>query len=64
MTLIHAADGSGLRADWVTLADFDSPLVGVIKSDRGYERWYSPSRGAGAWTLALRLPDEEAERYQ
>ncbi|MGA9060010.1 MAG: hypothetical protein WB763_26270 [Terriglobia bacterium] len=38
---------------------FDSPLLGMIKSEHGYEGWYAPSGGSGTWTVALRLPDEE-----
>ncbi len=33
---------------------FDSPLVGVEKSDRGYEGWYAPSR-SGVWTVEITL---------
>jgi hypothetical protein len=38
---------------------FDSPLLGMIKSEHGYEGWYAPTGGSGTWTVALRLPDEE-----
>jgi hypothetical protein len=42
---------------------FDSPLLGMVKSDRGYEGWYTPSGGAGTWTVTLRLPDEESKQF-
>jgi hypothetical protein len=42
---------------------FDSPLLGVVKSHRGYEGWYAPTGGNGTWTVTLRLPDEESERF-
>jgi hypothetical protein len=42
---------------------FDSPLVGIKKSDGQYEGWYAPLR-AGTWTVSVRLPATEAERLQ
>ncbi len=42
---------------------FDSPLLGMIKSDRAYEGWYAPSGGTGTWTVTLRLPAEESKRF-
>lgn len=37
---------------------FDSPLLGMIKSEHGYEGWYAPSGGRGTWKVVLRLPAE------
>lgn len=39
---------------------FDSPLLGVVKSPRGYEGWYAPPAEAGTWIITLRVPKEEA----
>lgn len=39
---------------------FDSPLIGLTKSHRGYEGWYAPPAAAGSWTISLRLPSNEA----
>ena len=39
---------------------FDSPLLGLSKSPRGYEGWYSPS-SQGTWSVRLRLPVDEAK---
>ena len=36
---------------------FDSPLVGVAKTNRRYEGWYMPSR-SGTWKLEIVLPEE------
>jgi len=41
---------------------FDSPLVGVVKSNRGYEGWYAPAR-AGNWTVRLAIPKESAVKF-
>ena len=41
---------------------FDSQLVGVVKSARGYEGWYSPAH-ADRWTIRLTLPRDEAEHF-
>lgn len=38
---------------------FDSPLVGVVKTNGRYEGWYMPSR-AGSWKVEIALPDEAA----
>ncbi len=38
---------------------FRSKLVGLVKSEKGYEGWYAPTK-AGSWTIRLRLPAEEA----
>jgi hypothetical protein len=38
---------------------FDSPLVGVVKTDGRHEGWYMPSR-AGTWKLEIVLPEEAA----
>jgi hypothetical protein len=39
---------------------FDSPLVGVVKTRRGYEGWDAPSR-SGQWTVEISLPEEAAK---
>ena len=39
---------------------FASPLLGLVKSSRGYEGWYEPSGEARTWTIRLTLPAEEA----
>jgi hypothetical protein len=39
---------------------FESPLLGMSKSTRGYEGWYNPS-SRGTWTVRLRLSAEEAK---
>ena len=41
---------------------FDSPLVGVVKSNRGYEGWYAPAR-AGKWTVRITIPKESAGKF-
>jgi hypothetical protein len=41
---------------------FDSPLVGVVKSQTRFEGWYGPSR-SGTWTVRITLPEGEAERF-
>jgi hypothetical protein len=41
---------------------FDSPLIGVKKSSGQYEGWYAPLV-AGTWTVTVRLPAAEAERF-
>ena len=38
---------------------FSSLLVGLAKSTTGYEGWYAPL-ASGRWTIALRLPTQEA----
>jgi hypothetical protein len=38
---------------------FESPLVGILKTAKGYEGWYSPSV-AGAWTISVMLAEAEA----
>ena len=41
---------------------FDSPLVGIKKSSGQYEGWYAPLV-AGTWTVTVRLPAADAERF-
>jgi hypothetical protein len=41
---------------------FDSPLLGISKSPRGYEGWYNPL-SRGRWTIRLRLPAEEVKLF-
>lgn len=40
---------------------FESPLLGLIKSDQGYEGWYNPA-SEGSYEIRLKLPLEEASR--
>jgi hypothetical protein len=42
---------------------FESPLLGVIKTAKGYEGWYNPSV-RNTWSLRLALSEEEAKRLQ
>lgn len=42
---------------------FESPLLGLIKSAKGYEGWYNPSV-RNTWSLRLSLAEEEAKRLQ
>ncbi|HEY6330001.1 MAG TPA: hypothetical protein VI756_11740 [Blastocatellia bacterium] len=42
----------------------ESPLLGLVKSARGYEGWYQPSRGTFDGTIQIRLPKEEAGLIQ
>lgn len=38
---------------------FASPLLGLVKSSRGYEGWYEPSAEPRTWTIHLTLSVEE-----
>jgi hypothetical protein len=40
---------------------FESPLVGLIKTAKGYEGWYEPST-RNTWTVSLRLSTEELKK--
>ena len=40
---------------------FDSPLVGVVKTQGRFEGWYAPSR-SGTWTVRITLPEAAAEK--
>jgi hypothetical protein len=42
---------------------FESPLVGVIKTARGYEGWYNPAV-RNNWSVRLLLSSDEAKRLQ
>ena len=42
---------------------FESPLLGLIKTAKGYEGWYNPSV-RNTWTLRLSLSLDEAKRLQ
>src|SRR5208282_2216394 len=42
---------------------FESPLLGLIKSARGYEGWYNPLAW-NKWRVVLSLPSEELKRLQ
>jgi hypothetical protein len=39
---------------------FRSKLVGLLKSEKGYEGWYAPMK-AGSWTVRLRFAADEAQ---
>ena len=39
---------------------FDSPLIGLTKSSRGYEGWYNPTT-ENTWIIRLFLPADEAK---
>ena len=41
---------------------FESPLVGLIKTAKGYEGWYEPST-RNTWTVSLRLSTEELKKF-
>jgi hypothetical protein len=38
---------------------FASPLLGLVKSSRGYQGWYEPTGEPRTWTIHLTLPAEE-----
>jgi len=42
---------------------FDSPLLGLVKTARGYEGWYSPSV-RNTWSVRLSLSADEAKHMQ
>lgn len=42
---------------------FESPLLGLIKTAKGYEGWYNPSV-RNTWSLRLALSEDEAKRFQ
>ena len=42
---------------------FDSPLLGLIKTDRGYEGWYNPSV-SNTYSIRLAPPGEELKHLQ
>jgi hypothetical protein len=42
---------------------FDSPLLGLIKSARGYEGWYNPLT-RNTWSVRISLSAEELKRFQ
>ena len=42
---------------------FDSPLLGLEKSDEGYSGWYAPLK-AGTWQISLRLSEQERGRFK
>jgi hypothetical protein len=44
--------------------EFCSPLLGFIKSVRGYEGWYAPTGSAGSWKIILHLPPEEMNKLR
>src|SRR5437868_10900376 len=42
---------------------FESPLLGLIKTTKGYEGWYNPSV-RNTWSVRLSLSVEEVKRLQ
>jgi len=40
---------------------FESPLLGLVKSARGYEGWYAPS-SQNTWSVRIKLTGEEMKR--
>jgi hypothetical protein len=42
---------------------FESPLLGVIKTAKGYEGWYNPSM-RNTWSVRLSLSVDEAKHLQ
>ena len=42
---------------------FESPLLGVIKTAKGYEGWYNPSV-RNTYSISLSLSAEDAKRLQ
>ena len=42
---------------------FDSPLLGLVKSTRGYEGWYAPLT-RNTWSIRLRVGADEAKHLQ
>ncbi len=42
---------------------FESPLLGLIKTPRGYEGWYNPAI-RNTWSMKLSLQPDEARRLQ
>jgi hypothetical protein len=41
---------------------FDSPLLGLVKSERGYEGWYNPLT-QNTWSVRLKFSAEETKRF-
>jgi Cellobiose phosphorylase len=41
---------------------FESPLLGLEKSDKGYSGWYAPVQ-AGTWQICLHLPESGRELF-
>jgi hypothetical protein len=41
---------------------FESPLLGLEKSQAGYSGWYAPHK-AGTWQISLHLPEQERGRF-
>ena len=42
---------------------FESPLLGLEKSQAGYSGWYAPHK-AGTWQISLHLPEQELGRLK
>jgi len=42
---------------------FDSPLLGLEKTNKGYSGWYAPLK-AGSWHISLRLPEKDRDRFK
>ena len=41
---------------------FESPLLGVVKTERGYEGWYDPAKQE-AYSIRFKISPEEAKRF-
>jgi hypothetical protein len=41
---------------------FESPLLGLEKSNKGYSGWYAPLK-TGTWQISLRLPEQERSAF-
>ncbi len=62
---LEFTDSGVVLAPTLPLASFkfDSPLLGLVKSARGYEGWYNPSV-RNTWSIRLSVAAEEAKRLQ
>lgn len=55
--------GAGMKVNLALPVEsyrFDSPLVGVVKENGGYEGWYAPSR-SGEWTVEIAVPEQASK---
>jgi len=62
---LEFTDSGVILAPTLPLASFkfDSPLLGLAKSARGYEGWYNPST-RNTWSIRLSIAAEEAKHLQ
>jgi len=62
---LEFTDSGVILAPRLPLASFkfDSPLLGLAKSARGYEGWYNPST-RNTWSIRLSVAAEEAKHLQ